>query len=268
LNYVERHFGDWAKDTAHLSMLEDGAYNRLCDLYYVRETPLPADLAACCRLVRATSKQERAAVASVLQEFFVLTPAGWAHKRCDEEIERFRAGEPEREVKKANEDNRMRRHREERARLFKTLTDAGQHAAWNIPMNDLRELVQRLDATPPATGTVTQPATAPATPATATHYPLPTTHKQPTVVGRGSRLPTDWTPGEPGFAFAQQQGLANGKAQAELEKFRDWWAAQPGQKGVKLDWQATWRTWVRKATEMQRGKPGEDLGAMFRRGDS
>lgn len=90
MNYVERHFGDWARDTAHLSMLEDGAYNRLCDLYYVRETPLPADLAGCCRLVRAVSKPERDAVKSVLAEFFYSTDEGWRHKRCDQEIERFR----------------------------------------------------------------------------------------------------------------------------------------------------------------------------------
>jgi uncharacterized protein YdaU (DUF1376 family) len=90
VNYVERHFGDWARDTSHLSMLEDGAYNRLCDLYYVRETPLPVDLQACCRLVRAASKPERDAVKSVLTEFFVLTDDGWRHRRCDAEIERFR----------------------------------------------------------------------------------------------------------------------------------------------------------------------------------
>lgn len=90
MNYVERHFGDWARDTAHLSMLEDGAYNRLVDLYYVREEPLPLDLSACCRLVRAVSKQEREAVRSVLAEFFVQAPEGWAHKRCDAEIERYR----------------------------------------------------------------------------------------------------------------------------------------------------------------------------------
>jgi uncharacterized protein YdaU (DUF1376 family) len=90
LNYVERHFGDWARDTAHLSMLEDGAYNRLVDLYYVRESPLPRELGACCRLVRAVSKSEREAVKSVLAEFFDDTPDGWMHKRCDAEIERFR----------------------------------------------------------------------------------------------------------------------------------------------------------------------------------
>jgi hypothetical protein len=30
-----------------------------------------------------------------------------------------------------------------------------------------------------------------------------------------------------------------------FDAFRDWWIAQPGSKGLKLDWFATWRTWVR-----------------------
>ena len=30
-----------------------------------------------------------------------------------------------------------------------------------------------------------------------------------------------------------------------FEKFKDYWISQPGQKGVKLDWFATWRNWVR-----------------------
>lgn len=30
------------------------------------------------------------------------------------------------------------------------------------------------------------------------------------------------------------------------EQFRDYWIAQPGQKGVKTDWDATWRNWVRR----------------------
>ena len=29
------------------------------------------------------------------------------------------------------------------------------------------------------------------------------------------------------------------------EQFKDYWIAQAGQKGVKLDWSATWRNWVR-----------------------
>ncbi len=34
------------------------------------------------------------------------------------------------------------------------------------------------------------------------------------------------------------------------EQFRDYWVAQPGQKGVKVDWMATWRNWCRR--EQQR----------------
>lgn len=56
------------------------------------------------------------------------------------------------------------------------------------------------------------------------------------------------------MAFAESLGLRNGKASAELEKFRDYWAAQPGQKGVKTDWPATWRNWVRRSVETT-GKP-------------
>ena len=37
------------------------------------------------------------------------------------------------------------------------------------------------------------------------------------------------------------------------ENFRDHWRAAAGAKGLKADWDATWRTWVRK--EPQRGAP-------------
>ena len=30
------------------------------------------------------------------------------------------------------------------------------------------------------------------------------------------------------------------------DEFRDYWIAVPGSKGVKLDWLATWRNWVRR----------------------
>lgn len=83
-------------------------------------------------------------------------------------------------------------------------------------------------------------------------------------------MPPDWAPGPEGEAFAAEAGLRNGKAAAELEKFRDYWAAQPGQRGVKTNWQSTWRNWVRRAAETVPGKaaPPADLDDMFRRGSS
>jgi len=53
---------------------------------------------------------------------------------------------------------------------------------------------------------------------------------------RGSRLPQNWLP-----------RAEDGKDDLELAKFRDYWKAAPGQKGVKLDWDATWRNWLRTA---------------------
>lgn len=86
MNFYKHHIGDYDADTAHLSWLEDAAYSRLMRLYYRREAPIPADLGQACRLVRATSKQEREAVDLVLREFFVLEADGWHNKRCDEEV--------------------------------------------------------------------------------------------------------------------------------------------------------------------------------------
>lgn len=171
MNYFELHIGDYAEATSHLTFIEDAAYIRMIRKYYATEKPLPADLKAVQRLVGARTKEEREAVATVLEEFFDLGDDGWHNARCDAEIARFREGEPEREAKKANEDNRMKRHREERARLFKVLTDAGHHAPWNIGMNELRDLVKRVAGDPPVTPDPPLPATAPATPATATQTP-------------------------------------------------------------------------------------------------
>ena len=44
----------------------------------------------------------------------------------------------------------------------------------------------------------------------------------------------------------------------EADKFRDYWLSVSGSKGVKLDWQATWRNWVRKALDDQRRVTGQN----------
>lgn len=176
MNYYEHHIGDYDKNTSHLTACEDGIYSRMIRRYYDKEKPLPADVEEVKRLMRARTKEEKQAVVAVLAEFFSLQDDGWHNKVCDEVLEKFIAGEPEREVKKANEDNRLKRHRAERAELFKTITDAGEHAPWNIGMEQLRELANRIKSGTPATRPATAPATAPATLATATQTPLPIHH--------------------------------------------------------------------------------------------
>ena len=91
MNYYKHHLGDYLRDTAHLSMLEDAAYRRLLDAYYVRERPLPANVTDCCKLARATTKPERTAVGTVLAEFFTLAIDGYHQARADSEIVTWQA---------------------------------------------------------------------------------------------------------------------------------------------------------------------------------
>lgn len=86
MNYYPFHIGDYASATRHLSWLEDAAYRRLLDVYYVREEPIPIDLRQVYRLVVASTDEQREAVDQVLSEFFMRTEAGYLHERCDTEI--------------------------------------------------------------------------------------------------------------------------------------------------------------------------------------
>ena len=61
---------------------------------------------------------------------------------------------------------------------------------------------------------------------------------------RGSRLTQDWVLTNPMDQWAKQERPDLDVRQV-AEQFKDYWVAQAGQKGVKLDWDATWRNWVR-----------------------
>jgi uncharacterized protein YdaU (DUF1376 family) len=91
MHHYPHHIGDYRTHTAHLTMVEDGAYRRLLDIYYMNEFALPPDIATVQRLVAARSKEERAAVATILHEFFLLETDGWHQRRADEEIAAYQA---------------------------------------------------------------------------------------------------------------------------------------------------------------------------------
>lgn len=86
MNYYPHHIGDYLRDTAHLTIVEHGAYRRMLDLYYASEKALPLDLEWLCRLIRAEETQERDAVHFVLTHYFSKKADGWHNKRADEEI--------------------------------------------------------------------------------------------------------------------------------------------------------------------------------------
>lgn len=70
---------------------------------------------------------------------------------------------------------------------------------------------------------------------------------------RGTRIPEPFpiTPDMVTWARRECPGLDH---RAVTEKFIDHWRAQPGQRGVKLDWVATWRNWMRREHEQRAGR--------------
>ncbi|MFC9966299.1 hypothetical protein ACFVH4_18885 [Nocardia ignorata] len=78
-------------------------------------------------------------------------------------------------------------------------------------------------------------------------------------LAKGHRLPEDWQPS--GAAVVQMRAEFPGiDFWQENAKFRDYWSAQPGAKGRKTDWDATWRNWIRRAFE-QSHRPGPQRAA-------
>lgn len=67
---------------------------------------------------------------------------------------------------------------------------------------------------------------------------------KPSPADRGTRLPKDWTPDDEQIAFCRQE-RPDLDPHGVASRFRDHWIAQPGVKGRKSDWPATWRNWVR-----------------------
>lgn len=65
---------------------------------------------------------------------------------------------------------------------------------------------------------------------------------------RGTRLPDGWEPDRPVIEQMRAE-CPNVDLRAEHRKFVDHWAGAPGAKGRKVNWNATWRNWIRRAAE-------------------
>jgi len=86
MNYYQHHIGDYAAETAYLTLIEDAIYTRLLRVYYRNESPLPADVAYVARLIGLRTRKEKEALEYVLPQFFTLDEDGWHNPRADEQI--------------------------------------------------------------------------------------------------------------------------------------------------------------------------------------
>lgn len=85
MHYYNFHIGDYSSHTRHLSPIEDIAYRRMLDYYYLHEQPIQAD-----HIARKIGMKEYAEdVLIVLDEFFEKTDRGYINRRADAEIEQY-----------------------------------------------------------------------------------------------------------------------------------------------------------------------------------
>ena len=114
---------------------------------------------------------------------------------------------------------------------YKEFSEAGKRGAakrWSKPPNG--EANSPPNATPIATNNHK--------PITNNHKPIDKDNKRGSRLSQDFIFPSDW------LVFCKQERPDLQPVQT-FEKFKDYWIAQAGQKGVKLDWFATWRNWVR-----------------------
>ena len=90
MHFYSFNIGDYMSHTVHLSLMEDLAYRRCLDIYYLHEKPLPEDVGEVARLIRMP--EHKPEVVQVLKEFFTHdVGTGYVHKRTDEEITKYQA---------------------------------------------------------------------------------------------------------------------------------------------------------------------------------
>ena len=198
MHYYQFHIGDYISHTRHLSLMEDLAYRRLLDFYFLHEQPIKhRDIA---RQIGMRDHEED--VMTVLNEFFISTEDGFVSPRADKEIQQY-----------------------------KEFAEAGKRGAakrWAKAPDG--------EANSPPNATLI---------ATNNHKPI-TNNQKPIVEKsqRGSRLANDWVLPEEWKAWANKE-RPDLDAKQVFEQFRDYWCAKAGKDAIKLDWQATWRNWVR-----------------------
>jgi uncharacterized protein YdaU (DUF1376 family) len=216
MRFYSFHIGDYASHTRHLTLMEDLAYRRLLDLYYLHERPLNARSADVARAIGMRDCE--AEVETVLTEFFeFIEGSGWINRRADEEIVRC----------KSKQEQASRAGKASAQRRFNARSTDVQPPITHDPLPITQERTSTDKSVEGGAGG-TRAARA----------------------DRGTRLPEDWEPSDEDRAFAASLGVA---VEREAASFRDYWHAKPGADGRKTNWSATWRNWVRRSSERRNG---------------
>jgi uncharacterized protein YdaU (DUF1376 family) len=132
MHYYQFNIGDYASHTRHLTAIEDIAYRRLLDLYYLHERPLNSGSTSVARQINM--REYEIEVKSVLEEFFTLTDDGWINVRADKEIAHYRG-----KIEQASRAGKASAERRSNARLTDVQLTNNHKPITNIKTNKTLE---------------------------------------------------------------------------------------------------------------------------------
>jgi len=224
--WMPLYVADYLADTMHLSAEEHGAYLLLIMHAWLNNGELPVDDERLRRITKMDAKSWKVSWSEV-SRFFYKDGDFYRHKRIEKELQRAddiidkrsQAGKASAAKRKAQQTlNTISTHVQQKCEQRWQQTPIPSPSQSHIEDNSLRSL------------------------------------SSPAGAREGSRtkgmrlqyteLPANWRE----WTFNEHPGL---NALETFSRFHDYWVAQPGQKGVKADWLATWRNWCRKNTDGQ-----------------
>lgn len=216
---------DWLGGTRGMSAAETGIYITLIATMYERGEPLQEDQARLSRLCGASiSTFKKALDALVKDEKILRVSGGLWNERAGKELE-------------------IRSEKSEVGRLSAA-------ARWNKKDNKNNDGEDANAMQSQYVGNASAPATQ--KPDTRSRSKEREATASPKKIGRRLsedwRLPADWG------AWAVTQGVDEVTVRREADRFRDYWIGAGGRTAAKMNWEATWRNWIRKAMD-ERPKP-------------
>ena len=219
LPYFPMYPTDFEADTSHLTLAEDGAYNRLLRLMWMTAgCSLPDDDAWILRRMRCFGDEDSAVVLGIISEFFQRKGGRIVNSRLAKEYQKTDLAHKKRVA-------------------------AGSKGGAAKALNAKESASSKAKAMPK------QPEPEPDIKREAKASLSPSAKTK-----TGTRLPDDWFLSKHLGEWSISEGATAEMVRAESAKFRDYWIGVAGAKGRKADWDATWRNWIRKAIADQKPK--------------
>jgi uncharacterized protein YdaU (DUF1376 family) len=230
------YIGDYLRDTAHLVAHEHGAYMMMLAHAWQHDGALPLDHQRIRRIAKLTPEQWQESE-GVLMEFWQKNGSAYRQKRTDAELEKAKAKYQQQvNAGKARATVAQRESSGRWADSQRTIQRTSSQPEPE-PESEL-ELDSELDSDSkeplePLVAVTGSPGS-----------------KRPLKQYQGHRLPDRWELPDPWLRWAlnTRPDWNEERTLRESLIFRDHWHAKAGKDANKVDWQATWRNWIRRAT--------------------